>query len=563
MARQPVAYEANEAVRQRFLAAAITILLAITLFVAIGPALAPMVEFPWNPLIGLATGLAALPYGVAYWHNREGRTLSASRWLVAGVLIGSLAPILIPGGIGEIRSFAFISFNILIAAFVLSWRAGAVLAGADVLALLGLAAARPQYAAGPFTEDLVLVGIFAALSLTFAAFSEYNWRANRASQEALALTVSDLKAMLDNGPDAMLNIRADGEILRLNGVAKDWVQSHFHRDAVPGDLVPDIIGPAAWAQVAPLAGEAMRSGGVSSEMTFHGRRGPVWLQIHLRHIEGTDDCFAAQIRNATQGRQIELRERAAYRDRIELEKLRDIDRFRTRLLNTASHEMRTPMTPLRLQLGVLERRLGSAMDERAQHSFATIKRNIGRLTMLLDDLLDVSKLEANELHLKPVSVDVDKMVTSECEVYRAMAKARGLRLTVQSHVHAEVRADPHRLAQVFSNLLSNAIKYARSEVTVTSSRQDGEVFVEVHDDGTGFNPARADGLWEPFMQIQDGDRQREGTGLGLYICKGIIEHHGGRIWATSEGIGKGARFTFALPLHASLKYEGAPMVVHE
>ncbi len=549
--------------RQHFIRIALWVMLVLVLFVGLAPTVAPRGPWPWDPPMNLVVGATALFYGIAYWRNEQGHAHSAARWLIAGVLVGSLAVVVVPGTFTEPRSYAYIAYNVLIAAFVLSWRGAAVMAIVDGVALGWLAWTIPGYTAAYLTEDMLLVAVLAGLSMTFAAYSERNHRAERVASQALDQTVSDMRAMLDNSPDGILTVRQNGDLLRINEVAKRWLRREAGREISPGDNLVELVPPQHWVRIEPVLADAVRLGAASSEVTFSTSQGPRWFQIHLRRIDGTDDSYAVQVRDTTQGQQAQLAERAAFRDRVELQKLREIDRFRTRLLNMASHEMRTPMTPLRLQLGVLEHRMQSLMDDRTRHSFDTIKRNVARLTMLLDDLLDVAKLEADELRLRPQPIDVDRLVGGECEVYRNMARSKELRLHISSRVGAQVQADAHRIAQVFSNLLSNALKYARTEVRVTAWREGDEAVVEVADDGVGFDPHRKDGLWEPFVQVHDGDDQLDGTGLGLYICRGIIEHHGGRIWAESPGPNRGARFCFSLPLHTSLKYEGQPMVVHE
>lgn len=551
------------AVRQRFLRTALAVLLGLTVSITLAPLAWPSGPWTWGGGVMAVTAVSAAVYLFAMWRNSSGHIEEATKWMALGITIGVLGPVFVFSGQEVARSYSFVTISILIVAFTWSWRAGAGVGIVNGTALVVVALTRPGYAADAFFEDIVILATFSGLILTFAAYNEANQRSAIANGDELRHTVSDLRALLDNSPDAMLTVRSDGEILRLNGVAQSWARELSVAHLAAGDNLRALIGDNLWAQVDGLMEEAATDESASAEFEYPGPEGALWFKIHFRRIEASADTYAVQLRDTTDSRKAAEQELEGYRNRLELDKLRELDSFRTRLLNIASHEMRTPMTPLRLQLGILERRLGADMDERTKHSFSTIKRNVVRLTMLLDDLLDVAKLESDELQLKLESTSVDRLVGGEAEVYRAMAESQGLRLLIDSHVAAEVDADPQRLAQVFSNLLSNAIKYARSEIRVTARRQGEEAIVEVTDDGAGFPPGVEKGLWEPFIQVQPGDQQQDGTGLGLYICRGIIERHGGRIWAESAGPGHGACFAFSLPLRASLKYEGEPIVVHE
>ncbi len=563
MAEPHASTQPLDAQRHRTIRSATTVLLSLGLFMALSRLLVPTVMWPWGWSTVAVTGVASVFYAVAYWQNEKYHHTIAGRILMVGIIIGSIGIVVTPGALDPQSGYAAILNNVLVTAFVLSWRAGAVVAFADAAMLAWMAAIHTAYGEQGFVQDLTLLAIISTLTLLFAANSEYNRRRSREAQAELNDNISDISALLDNCPDALLTLARDGTIIRRNGVAQAMAKQYFGATADTGASLADVFGPEGWGTIESMNKDFATVESVSRDVKLELQGKEEWFQIYLRQIDHPDGRMVAQIRNITEARHQEMRERTAYRDRIDLQKLKEIDQFRTRLLNMASHEMRTPMTPLRLQLGVLERRMADVMDDRTKQSFETIKRNVSRLNMLLDDLLDVSKLQAQELHLKLEPLQVDEMVRNECEVYRALAEAKGLRLEVKASTGAQVKADPHRLAQVFSNLLSNAIKYASKTIQVKASRGDAEIMVEVRDDGAGFAPDQRHGLWEPFRQIQEGEDQKDGTGLGLYICKGIVENHGGRIWASSAGPGRGASFSFALPLHTSLKYEGEAMTSHE
>jgi signal transduction histidine kinase len=265
----------------------------------------------------------------------------------------------------------------------------------------------------------------------------------------------------------------------------------------------------------------------------------------FRRLEG--------LRLAEHAQRMELeRAQAAAR---EVETVRRVNRIKTEFINMAAHELATPMTPILLQLKVLRMADRSNLTEQQARSLDVLDRSLGRLNGLLEDILDSSRLQADRLPMMDVPVDVVRVVREAVEGYREPAAAAHVALDASAQGQPlAVRGDAKRLHQVVTNLLSNAIKFTPrgGHVRVDVSNDGAAVRVEVADTGMGLSPEDAPRLFQPFTQVHDPSRiEARGTGLGLYICKGIIERLGGRIGCRSPGPGKGSTFWFTLPLQAS------------
>jgi PAS domain S-box-containing protein len=217
-----------------------------------------------------------------------------------------------------------------------------------------------------------------------------------------------------------------------------------------------------------------------------------------------------------------------------------------RFLNMLSHELRTPLTPA---LFAASRLLEHDMPDPARRLGELIKRNIQSEAKLIDDLLDVSRIERGRLDLSLTGVDIHAIIREAVEMCRPLIGKKPLAL--RSRLDAErhhVRGDSGRLRQVVSNLLINAIKYTDGGSVEVETANDvaGGIEVSVRDTGIGLDSPALNSLFKSF-EAQRGQSSRGGLGLGLAICRGVIDAHGGRIWATSEGTGRGSTFEMDLP----------------
>jgi signal transduction histidine kinase len=233
----------------------------------------------------------------------------------------------------------------------------------------------------------------------------------------------------------------------------------------------------------------------------------------------------------------------------ERERERDAaDQARRDLVAAVSHDLRTPLTSLRLLAEAVEDDVVDP-DTRARY-LEQMSVHIRSLSALIEDLFELSRLEAGEIQWSVQRVHLDELVAETVEAMRAEAEAR--RVVVEARVPAGVaaaRGNPEKLQRVLFNLVQNAIRHtpADGSVTVSASSSGSTVEVEVADTGEGIDPGDRDRVFEPFFRGSDGDaRSGGGTGLGLTICRAIVEAHGGEIEVV-PGSSSGARLRFSLP----------------
>jgi len=228
------------------------------------------------------------------------------------------------------------------------------------------------------------------------------------------------------------------------------------------------------------------------------------------------------------------------------------DRLKAEFVSTVSHELRTPLTIIKGYTDLVVSEQAGPLSETQRKFLVGVQRNTARLTDLVSDLLDISRLEAEGSVTGEEEVDVARIVADACGEYERVAGERNVGITCLAcpgPPMPTVRGDSARILQVVANLLSNAVKYSPGGETVTLDcvDRDGEIVVTVADQGPGIPPEAQGRLFQRFYRVDNSTtRQVGGTGLGLAIAKAIVEQHGGRIWVQSEP-GQGSVFGFALP----------------
>jgi signal transduction histidine kinase len=212
-----------------------------------------------------------------------------------------------------------------------------------------------------------------------------------------------------------------------------------------------------------------------------------------------------------------------------------------------SHELKTPLTAMRTSAQVLE--AAGIATETKREMLDIIVRNIDRQTNLVNDLLDLSRIESGRMVLKFERVSLDSLIADSIESVKHAASEKAIKQNVKLPENlSSVTGDREKLTQVVINLLNNAIKFTprSGEIAIKARELNGQVEVKVSDTGIGIPPEDLDKVFDKFYQVDSTlTREAGGTGLGLAICKGIIEAHIGRIWAESE-LDKGTTFVFTL-----------------
>ena len=222
-------------------------------------------------------------------------------------------------------------------------------------------------------------------------------------------------------------------------------------------------------------------------------------------------------------------------------------------LASMSHELRTPLNAIIGFSQVLREGMFGAVNEKQAEYLDDILSSANHLLALINDVLDLSKVEAGQVELEKEPFSLREALERGVVVVRERASDDGVSVALDADPDADVvEGDERRIQQVIFNLLSNAVKFtpAGGAVDVTSARVNGEVRVSVTDTGPGVALEDQERIFEEFQQAESGLEQREGTGLGLALSKRLVELHGGRLWLESE-LGNGSTFVFTLPARSS------------
>jgi signal transduction histidine kinase len=242
-------------------------------------------------------------------------------------------------------------------------------------------------------------------------------------------------------------------------------------------------------------------------------------------------------------------------------------RLRDEFMAMLAHELRNPLAPMRNALEIM--RLQKIDDPLLQRSAVILDRQVNHIVRMVDDLMDVARLERGKVTLKTHRVDLNRAVAAAVESCLSGAQARGHHVEVRFGADVlPVQADPVRLEQIVCNLINNAVKFTLQpgRIAVETSAEAGKAVVAVQDPGVGFEPGAAEQLFAPFLQVNPTlERTTGGLGIGLTIVRRLTELHGGSVRASSEGLGRGARFEVRLPLAegpAEVEPEVAPSAMH-
>ncbi len=259
-------------------------------------------------------------------------------------------------------------------------------------------------------------------------------------------------------------------------------------------------------------------------------------------------------KNELLNREVTVRQQAELEIRKAKEESETANRAKSEFLANMSHELRTPLNHI---IGftemVVDERLGE-LHTKQQKYLNNVLQSGWHLLALVNDILDLSKVEAGKLELVPGTVNVKLLMQNSLVMVKEKAIKHGIRLSFDvDGIPESITADERKLKQILYNLLSNAVKFTpdRGSVQCEARLADGNENIEISvaDTGIGIQPDDLKRIFDPFEQV-DGSMSRrfEGTGLGLSLTKKLVELHGGRIWAESDGVGKGAAFRFTIPL---------------
>lgn len=242
-----------------------------------------------------------------------------------------------------------------------------------------------------------------------------------------------------------------------------------------------------------------------------------------------------------------------YKKKIEeqIKQLKKLDKIKSNFLNITTHELRTPISAIKgyIQM-ILKQKLGE-INEEQKKSLEIALRNANRLDHLIQDILDISRLDSGRMRFIPEQTNIKTMIKEIVETMQALADKKHIKInTMLEENLPDLTIDGERIQQVIINLLNNAIKFSQdsSNVNINVRKEQEDILFKVQDFGRGIPEDQKENIFEAFYQVKSNDDKKlGGVGLGLAISRGIILAHGGRIWVEST-LDKGSKFSFTLPL---------------
>ncbi len=376
------------------------------------------------------------------------------------------------------------------------------------------------------------------------------------AEEALHMATRQRELILESAGDGIFGIDLEGKITFINNAGAEML--NYTPDQLAGKDVHDVIhhshadGTPYSRATSPILLALRRAESIWMRDEVFWRKDEIAVPVEYTanpliqegHISGMVIAF----QDVTDRRRLE--------------------RMKEEFISTVSHELRTPLTALRASLGLIA---SGSLDSRPEKQKQMIQMAIGnseRLMRLVNNILDFDRGEKGRLVLRPKQVEAVDLLRRAADAAEQAANAAHITLKVNA-ASSPVYADDDRILQVFNELLSNAIKFSSPGTTIQLSAQlggmsalgrgelcfvrKGEVCFIVEDEGAGMPPEKLARIFERFQQGDGSDtRALGGTGLGLALCRSIVEQHGGRIWADSV-VGKGSRFYFTLPIMAEVE----------
>ncbi|HEX8973609.1 PAS domain S-box protein [Oryzihumus sp.] len=344
------------------------------------------------------------------------------------------------------------------------------------------------------------------------------------------------ESILNSAGDGIYGLDQQGRVTFINDAGARLLG--LPREAVLGRPVDDVI------RAEEVTGDA---GGEASAASAVGSADPTTRLVTGRTVRADGRVFDSEriVAPIVQDGGV-VGSVVIFRD---ISERRAVDTMKDEFISVVSHELRTPLTSIRGALGLLAGGAAGELPPRAHRMVEVASDSSDRLIRLINDILDVERMAAGKLRLRPEQVDVLRLVATAVDETAPLAHEAGVRIEVGA-VFGSVWADRDRVVQTLTNLLGNAVKFSPvgSVVRLTVVAGEWQVRFDIVDEGPGIPTDQLEAIFNRFQQVDASDtRSKGGTGLGLAICRGIVEQHGGDIWATSAGPGTGATFSFTLP----------------
>ena len=369
-------------------------------------------------------------------------------------------------------------------------------------------------------------------------------------EEALRESEERFRTFFEEAPVYHYMVSSEDKILDVNKAALETL-GYTREEIIGKPLTTTVYAPRSRKKAERLLIKWKEAGKIEDEelniITKRGDERTVLLSAHaIRDVEGKALYSISVQRDVTDRKGMEDE---IIQSKAKIESLRHSEQLKTELLSTVSHELRTPLTAIKGFATTLLRPNVKWRKEEQRDFLQNIDQETDRLTHLISNLLDMSRLEADSLSLEKDSYQVSEILESVRNRLNAITQHHKLRVEIPAGV-PPVFADKTSIGQVLSNLIENAAKYSKkgSQITVGAESSDNIVIINVTDRGEGIPDELLDKVFERFYQRESVVAgRRDGIGLGLSICQAIVEAHDGKIWVESK-VGKGSKFSFSLPV---------------
>lgn len=515
-----------------------------------------LLEAAWLSWVTDALSMMIIvPFGVvmtrarlaALWRSRVDVLIALSLFAAVSAAVWLLVP-LEPALIAltaPLAVLATLRFGAVGAASAVLWT-GLLAVGLHLAGHGSVSAGDPELQTELFHLQLGL----ATLPLTTLPIAAVLSKLDRALQAAA--TAERARNAFESAGDAMITLNPSGSIETVNAAAESlFGYSAEELDRRDVSLLLDLAQDGDGVFMSRLgASRRALAGGIVRELTGRRRSGetfPADVGLGVMNLP-TGPHVVAVVRDITARRRVE--------------------EMKEEFVSTVSHELRTPLTSIAGSLGLLAGGAAGPLPEKAARLVGIAHANSQRLVRLINDILDIEKIESGKLTLDLAVVDLGEIANRSVEAMRGLADELGVAITLEPASPAPVRADPDRLIQVVTNLLSNACKFSPTGGTVTVSVDPLARLarLSVRDQGPGIPEAFRARIFSKFAQADgSGTRAKGGTGLGLAIAREITERHGGRLWFESPP-GAGATFHLELPLtsgDAKVAQDGPRLLICE
>ena len=358
-----------------------------------------------------------------------------------------------------------------------------------------------------------------------------------------------IENLVENAADLIITTDLDDRILTWNRGAE--VLFGYDKDEVIGKHLSILLPPERFHELEEMRAKVQISGALRDiEIRSKKKDGVmIYLSLSVSPVRDLDGKIVGFLRVAK-----DITEKKRYERR-----LKELDKMKSDFVSNVSHELRTPLTSIKGSVDNMLDGLTGSLNEKQIRYLNRIKSNTDRLSRLINDLLDLSRIESGHVEVRPTNLPLTALAEEVAEHMKALAAEKLIRIEIPpADPKVTAWADRDKVTQVLMNLIGNAVKFTPRDGKITVAlEKNGSDYIQISvaDTGPGILPEERNRIFSKFYQVANVDKQKpKGSGLGLAISKAIVEMHGGTIWVESE-VGKGSTFYFTLPARQPFKLE--------